>query len=297
MRIIEPEQHRVLAFVDACTRSGYRPTLEEVKAWSASPRPRRGYSKPGPNSITTKVAKFSEMLAHALGPLGEWVPEETSIDHLIRIFWIRNDNGLRLTRLGEAMLAEAQRVKPADESTVVILRSTDRFAYARLVGQLASVGEAFLVDPYFRLDQLETIFESTGITRILISKQYKGSSQARAGLRAALPSLISEAPIEIRASPDQALHDRMLIAETGDVFMLGASLNTVGVANTVFMRVPEPAAAALRTQVEDLWQSAEVVGRTVDDQHAEEFGVKDQHLSSGQPSIPAGSPLPGPSIE
>ncbi|MET7427221.1 hypothetical protein [Dactylosporangium sp. NPDC005555] len=195
-----------------------------------------------------------------LGPQGERAPDESVLDHLIRIRWVKDERGLTLTQLGLAMLAEARHVKRAEESTVIVLETTDRFAYARLVGQIASIGSALLVDPYFRLRELETILDNTEVNRVLISKQYKGSSEARAELRTALNAVAAVVDMEIRATASSTLHDRILVSDEGPVYMLGASLNTVGVANTVFMRIPDSAAAALRAQAEDLWDAADAVG-------------------------------------
>jgi hypothetical protein len=53
----------------------------------------------------------------------------------------------------------------------------------------------------------------------------------------------------------------VIVAETGDVFMLGGSLNTVGSANTIFMKVPASGASALKQQAEDLWLEAQPLGQ------------------------------------
>ncbi|MGC4810576.1 hypothetical protein ACLQ29_08635 [Micromonospora sp. DT228] len=257
MEIVSTPQHRTLTFVHACNRSGYRPTLEEVKLW---------FDEPAAN-VTTEITApgLLAMLegmqkAFSQVQLSREVAREHPVDHLVRIKWLEaSDDRLRLTRLGEALLTDIQRGEEAEDSPVVVLETTDRFAYARLIGEIARLGDAFLVDPYFRLPQLATILDSTRLKRVLISKQYKGSKEARDELAVALAAVDPERNIQIRATAATTLHDRLVVADSGDVYMLGASLGTIGKANTAFMKVPEKGAAALKQLAEDLWDAAEPV--------------------------------------
>ncbi len=56
------------------------------------------------------------------------------------------------------------------------------------------------------------------------------------------------------------LHDRLLIADDGDVLTLGTSLNGVGKTTTVMSPVPPPARDSLKDEYERLWASATLVG-------------------------------------
>jgi hypothetical protein len=56
-----------------------------------------------------------------------------------------------------------------------------------------------------------------------------------------------------------ALHDRLIVGEDGEVWTLGASLNSVATTSTVVVPVPQAGADALRQQAEKLWADAEQV--------------------------------------
>jgi len=263
VEIVSTAQHRVLGFVHACNRSGYRPTIEEIKLWFDEPAPSvttrvtepGTLASPGMLANLEAIRKFLQQM-HGTRE----VTEEHPVDHLVRIKWLEApDDRLRLTRLGDALLADIQRGEEAEDSPVVVLETTDRFAYARLIGEIARLGDAYLVDPYFRLPQLETVLDSTRLKRVLISKQYRGSGEARAALAVALATVPPDRDLQVRATSDPTLHDRLVVAETGEVYMLGASLGTIGSANTVFMKVPDTAANALKQLAEDLWDKAEPV--------------------------------------
>ena len=158
-----------------------------------------------------------------------------------------------------------QRLKPTGgrSQSVSILRS-------RRDGDRRPIG--FLVDPYFRIGQLPVILDSTSISRVLISKQYKNSKVARAELQTALMTLPRLRHIEIRATASDTLHDRVLITEDDDVYMLGASLQSIGTSTTVYMAVPKAGVAPIRGEMEDLWNGAELVGVSVTE------AIKDENL-------------------
>ncbi|WDZ85395.1 hypothetical protein [Micromonospora cathayae] len=173
--IVATGQRRTLAFIQACNRSGYRPTLEEVKLWFDEPAPKTTTKVVQPGALTQSMERILQAFGQQFYGVRE-TTEEHPVDHLVRIKWISasEDERLQLTRLGDALFKDTQRALDQDErSPVVVLETTDRFAYARLIGEIARLGDAFLVDPYFRLPQLETVLQSTRIKRVLISKQYK----------------------------------------------------------------------------------------------------------------------------
>lgn len=248
MRIPTETQHRALAFIEACEKSGYGPTKWEVEIWLGDPRPAESVSDPA----------FS--WSHGASRLSE--DNESELEHLEHLAWISSlDERLRLTDLGRALLRGADQediIEP--EASAVILNSQDPFAYAKLVGHLAKAGAGLLVDPYFRLGQLMTILNGTSISRVLISKQHKRSKADRAELEIALDSASLPRPIQIRASGDTAIHDRLIVGEHGEVWSLGASLNSIGSVNTMIIPVPEVGATAIRAQAEELWGKAELVG-------------------------------------
>lgn len=258
MKIITDPQHRALAFIEACNGSGYNPQKSEVDLWLQEPVPASGWS-------TISSALFSAV-STAL-----YQPRRDTLDHLVILGWITGDRGLRLTELGRALLGSAERAEEVEASAgIVVLDREDPFSYARLIGHLAKAKEGLLVDPYFRIDQLMTILNSTSITRILISKQHKGSQGDRAALAVALDSPSLPRSIKIRATSDQGLHDRLIVGEDGEVWTLGASLNSVATTSTVIVPVPQAGADALRQQSEKLWDEAEEVA-TVPPQSPEQL--------------------------
>lgn len=263
MKIASTAQYRALAFVEACCKSGYKPEPEELELWLAMPsaRPARSESL----FIKNISAGLLEFAKHFQGEVVE--EAESMVESLERLRWLQKDSGrLRLTDLGRALLHDAERTEVVDtEASVVVLSSEDELAYAKLVGQLSRFDSGFLVDPYFRLPQLMTILNSTSISRILVSSRYSGSTQAHAELQIALESPSLPRKLEIRASNDRAMHDRMIAGSDGSVWTLGASLNGVGTVNTVFTPIPEAGAPVMRELAEKLWREAEIIGPVVRD--------------------------------
>lgn len=254
MKIASHTQHRALGFIDSCVRSGYRPLVSEIQAWLSAPEARAAVVE----NFFTNLVRFSIAVSAGSRVVSD---AEDTIDHLIRIKWIaKNDGRVTLTDLGRALFRSAERSEVAEEDPVVlVLDSEDPFAYAKVIGHLARAGAGFLVDPYFRLEQLRAVLGSTSITRVLISKQYKHSNQIRSELTIALDSPSLPRPIEVRASASGTLHDRLIVGENGDVWILGASLNSIGTVNSVIAPIPSEGAIALRASAEDLWASAEPV--------------------------------------
>ena len=259
MKIATEDQHRCLAFIDACNRSGFFPTSDEVQLWIANPAPRGVTAR-------SKLAMFgSHNIARAfLGGLYEVEDAEDRIDHLTRLQWVRREpnGGLNLTALGRALLVAAERSdEEAEDSLVVLLGRDDPLAYPRLIGHLASIGPALLVDPYFKIEQLMPLLTGTEIDRILVSKQYAKSKETRAALAVALTSTTLPRPIEVRATTDDSVHDRLVITATS-VETIGASLNAIAASTvtTVITPVPGSAADAVRAVAEGWWAEAEIVG-------------------------------------
>jgi hypothetical protein len=151
MKIPTETQHRALAFIEACEKSGYGPAKWEAEIWLEDPRPAESVSDPA----------FS--WSHGASRLSE--DNESELEHLEHLGWISSLDSASLPR-----------------------------------------------------------------------------------------------PIEIRASADTAIHDRLIVGEHGEVWSLGASLNSIGSVNTMIIPVPEVGATALRAQAEELWGKAEPVG-------------------------------------
>lgn len=122
-------------------------------------------------------------------------------------------------------------------------------AYPILVGQLAAAGPGLLVDPYLKLADLHTIVVSTQLTRLLVSGKTNNRGDVGAML-ACLGNGSLSRRVEVRSST--GLHDRVLMADDGDVLTVGTSLNGVGKTTTVVSPMPSPARESLRDEYERL---------------------------------------------
>ena len=190
---------------------------------------------------------------------------ETVVEHMSRLTWLHEveaphggEPGLRLTDLGRALLRDAETDKEShDDVSVVVLGRDDPLAYPVLVGQLAAAGTGLLVDPYLKLADLHTIVVSTQLTRLLVSGKTNNRSVI-ASMKAYLGSRVLARRIEVRSSTE--LHDRIIIADDGDVLTIGTSLNGVGRTTTVMTPIPPPARESLRREYERLWSEATLVG-------------------------------------
>jgi hypothetical protein len=88
---------------------------------------------------------------------GPAIPAENIVDCLVRLKWVnKDDHGtLGLTPLGRALLRNHETAESTTEAyDVVVLDSHDELSYPMLIRTLAEVGEALLIDPYLRLEQL-----------------------------------------------------------------------------------------------------------------------------------------------
>lgn len=219
---------------------------------------------------------FQRVVSEAAGSLTEArelvTQGESPVAHLVRLGWLKetgsrldaggnDEQGLQLTDLGRALLRDAEReATPQEEVGVVVLEAGDSLAYPVLIGQFAAAGEGLLVDPYLKLADLNGIVVSTRLTRVLVSapKNHRGQEAELAAMATHLNSASLSRHVEVRSSTD--LHDRVLLANEGDVMTLGTSLNGVGRKTTVFTPVPSPAREALRMEYERLWSEATLVG-------------------------------------
>jgi hypothetical protein len=255
--LLTTQQTRLLAFIDACNTSGYRPTAEEVTLWLRSPQPRLPTSRLAA-SITSTVSTAITALISGIEPGSG----EDHVAHAQRILWVSSEERLSLTRLGAALLRSGERSQANEAGVdVVELAREDPLAYPRLVARLATSGPSLLADPYLRLEQLHDLVVETEVARVLISKQQKASKEIRAGIATYLGSPRIGRAIEVRASADNDVHDRVLVEEHGSVYLIGYSLNGIkaGTASTVLVRLPDAAAVGQRERAEAWWADAEPV--------------------------------------
>lgn len=234
MEVMNQEQHRVLGFVAAANAGGYRPVESEVKLWLDSPVP----------------AESSLVSVVPTGWNKHWMRiDEGIVKHLVRIQWLQKvGGGVEVTPLGKSLLRWAEAAS-SDAGQVVTLDHRDPLSYAVLIGELAAAGRATLVDPYLDVNGLVDVARNTSIDRVLV-----GERDGRK--KAALTTLVDSnqgLEVDVRSRPD--LHDRLLVADDGRVWTIGASLNTVSrrTAFTIMTPLPQKAAQVIGDEVRSWW--------------------------------------------
>lgn len=240
METLDDEQRRALAFVASAARGGYDPTAADLDAW-------------GENSRRRTVGGMADLRALMdFSRVTDGRPERLST-HLVNLRWLSRDASarLRLTPLGQALLKDAQ-MDDADVRTIV-LGTEDPLAYASLIRELAKAGDALLVDPYLDPDGLLNLIEHTQIRRVLVKDKLR--KEQRAALEVFWKG--TDRAVDIRVS--SGLHDRLILAEGGEVMTIGTSLNAVAKrkSTTVLAPLPREAAEFMRKHFEDTFKSAD----------------------------------------
>lgn len=209
-------------------------------------------------------------------------PPESFLINMRRLGWLSEDDGggLSLTPLSRALL-RAEEAQSEGTLEVLLLKEGDPLAYGTLLGHIAECGDAMIVDPYLRSEQLLSLLSQTSASRFLI-----GSSVSK-GEVVAMVTLLSAAgwPAhpELRRAGGGKLHDRLIVTETS-VQTLGTSINAVGRNNTtVLMAVPTSSADHLRGMIESVWAEAEVLATSSDSEGLE---PPSQSVSGGEVSEP-----------
>jgi hypothetical protein len=139
----------------------------------------------------------------------------------------------------------------------VVLDKDDELASGRVIEVISGLGPCAVVDPYFSIDSLLQIVQSTEVDRLLT-----GTSDPRklAGLDATIPRIATERAFEVRKS--DAFHDRFVIPEVGPIRMLGTSFTGLGKRLSVIVQIKDGAAArSIRASFEEAWGQAEQVGQ------------------------------------
>lgn len=245
MEILSDNQHRALAFVEAANKGGLEPTEPQVDVWLKQPLPRRQ----GWGSAIS--AQYAASVKDRLRGPAEYT--QSTVGHLRYLGWVTKgrDGQLSVTQLGQALLrsAEADHLPVAP---VVVLDSKDPLSYPVLIGELAAIGEATLVDPYLDLQGLVDVLSRTKITKILVSNVRRGAERHHAGMATYLGGR-EPRYVEVRASGE--LHDRLVVASDRRIWTIGASLNTVAKRKSITVMTPLPKAAAdvMFNQIEHLW--------------------------------------------
>lgn len=248
MKVVSATAHRALTYTAMVRRQGYRLTDKELEAFVRQPDPIGATVEFPGLSAALDVMAAMQLKSH---------PGETVAKWLVRLNWLAMDGGrVELTELGQAVLRGADEQEIETELPFrIVLDPKDPLSYAKLIGRIADVGDALLVDPFFGLDQLLIILQSTSVTRVLVGPKTKTGT-----LAAALNSLTLPREFAIRVSGE--VHDRFIIPKAGPVDALGTSLNGVGKKFTVMTTLDAPVADTIRSKHEDLWRAAVPVETT-----------------------------------
>ncbi len=265
MHIVEAYQHRVLVFIDACNSSGYQPYADEVEVWlrsttrSASGRSVDPAGRGGAHHSSSHhdgTSRHGPVDPSTAGP----ATGESAVRVLQELMWISPSEPLALTPLGRALLRATERGGSGDgEGGVVVLDGEDSLAYQRLLGRFARAGDALLVDPHIRLEQLAQLVTTTEITRVLTQQHDGASREVLANMAIHLSSSAPQRPVEVRVSGEAEVHDRVLITTGGQVHLFGYSLEASGdgPASSVLVRLPHEAARARARSAQAWWDAAE----------------------------------------
>lgn len=272
MEVTNETGHRALLYVAAVQRHGVLLTVDGLEAYVAKPtrrrptiRRRRGVPKAGLSALMMhqqmrrSVQAILENVYTTL-PEGKGTGGESVTDWLVRLGWLSvEDDHVRITAPGRAVLNHLEEARiDLDVPMAVVLDPQDELALARVIGELSTLGRCALVDPYFSIEHLLTILQSTEIDRVLIGT---GDHKKLTELAVGLSSVSSPRRFDLRKS--NAIHDRLALPEDGAVRVIGTSLTGVGNRLSMMVTLDEGSAAgeAVRARFEEVWRNAEVVGR------------------------------------
>jgi hypothetical protein len=187
-------------------------------------------------------------------------PPEKFLAHLRRLGWIERNSQKRysVTELGHALLSADVDGAEQENSSVIVLSKDDELAYAEVLGAIGECGNALVVDAYLSAEALNDIILHTEATRFLVDHKFqpKKITQLSVLVGTAKPN----ADGVVRELRQADYHDRYLIGDH-KTYSLTASLNGVGKSTALLYEMPETAARAIRTEVNDVWDTAKVLTR------------------------------------
>ena len=253
MELGDEQSRTTLAYLAALDAHSYTPTVDELQAYATNPS-RRGAVLSG-GIFDTTVGSTMASIANVFKGTRVDVPAETVTDYLLRLGWATlEDERVRITTLGRAVCKVLQQTTDTEDA-VVVLQPNDPIALGRVVEHFAKAGDALLVDPYFRLDQLTLIVGRTVLTRVLTSERVTEAELA--GLQTAVEQLLLPRAFEVRVA-SRELHDRYLIPPSGPITLLGSSMNSIGRVVTAMTPLSD-GAEDLRQTYENLWDGSRVL--------------------------------------
>ncbi|MFH9892317.1 hypothetical protein ACH4OQ_19940 [Streptomyces luteogriseus] len=247
---------RTLRYIDLVAGQGQKLSPAEIDAYAQSTPPRDA-RRSDPLGMAT--------LRSLLGD-GEIIRDpEPVANYLLKVCWIEPvDGGIRLTKIGKAMLsASGQQVADHEASDPevadVALDPQDPLVYVQLTRRLQRAGAGLLVDAYFKAESLVWLIESTTLRRVLISSRHPKSERDRQRIAVARATVPNGSDVEVRHTDNPGLHDRCVVSETGSVQLLGSSVTGVGKHLTAVITPADDIAQVYRQKYEALWKDAEIV--------------------------------------
>lgn len=185
---------------------------------------------------------------------------QNHVKRMIRYGWLRqSQRGVQLTKIGEKLadvLEGSDAPKeflPAPES--LVLSPNDPLNYFQLSNLMKMQNVDIIVDPYFRVDNLTWLLQHTDVTRVITSV----SGADLEALRSAISQARALRSIEIRSLGKGKAHDRVFTNPENKVWVMGASINGLGVHTTAVTPLSEEASQQFMLFVEQLWKEAEEV--------------------------------------
>ena len=188
MEIASESVHQLLAFVDGVSRQGHPLSAVDFESYERSPR-----------RTVHRFGRFAVTIGMLAGG-----PAESQLEWLDRVGWLQKNAGtVMITDLGRAVLRSLDEAANVPEGPLdVILDANEPTSYATVVGKIAGVGDALLVDPYCRLEQLWDIARHTSVDRVLTSAAIGKEGVARCLRRRQWKS----AQTFLRDGPGEASH-------------------------------------------------------------------------------------------
>ncbi len=181
---------------------------------------------------------------------------ETPDAFAFRVHWLEGQaSTVTITALGRAMLRHAEMrrdISPEATSALsVTIDPEDPLAYARIFELLSIHGDGLLIDRYLKLEGLGDLLSMSTATRVLTG------DDSRSGRLGRFARVVGpEERMEVRTVPAADLHDRFFIPDSGPVFALGSSLNSIDARPGVVTTISEAPAAAVRGIYESMWAGA-----------------------------------------
>jgi hypothetical protein len=250
--VIPDHVRRTLVYLALLNANGYQPTVRELDAFAVGDQPIRVTGRAFFNFEMTRTTLL--MVSGYMQRLG-WIS-------------VHEEDKVQLTPLGFAL---AKAVGPAGanaftsgpatavlDMAAAVLSPDDPETFERFTRAVAGAGDAMLADPYFKGSTIGWVQTSTTISRVLMSE--KGAGKGEEGIIAArLAAGDVAGRIEVRISAAPEFHDRAVVGQQGEVWVLGTSLNGVGKHLSVLTRPDRECWPIYRKRLEDLWRDARVI--------------------------------------